>query len=65
MNIPLLLNTVNQYMQNPQAILSKMNIPAEHTNSPEDVADYLVKSGRVSQAQIDQAHQMYSQYFKR
>lgn len=51
-----------QAMQNPQAFLSRMGIPNEALNSPQDAAQYLMKNGKCSQAQIDQAKNMYQQF---
>ena len=55
---------IMQAMKNPQAFLSKMGLPQEVINSPQDAANYLMQSGKVSQAQIEQAKNMYKQFFK-
>lgn len=59
-----ILNVINQLSQNPMQIFSRYGIPTD-CKTPESVADYLVKSGRVNQNQINQATQMYNQLFKR
>lgn len=51
-------------MQNPQQVLMKMGIPKENMQSPQQVAQYLLDNGKVTQQQIDQANQMY-QMFRR
>lgn len=56
---------IMQMMNNPQAVLQKMGIPQEHMSSPQNVAQYLLDNGKVTQQQIQQANQMYSQYFKK
>lgn len=54
-----------QMMQNPQQILKNMGIPKEYMDSPQNVAQYLLDNGKVTQEQIQQANTMYQQYFKR
>lgn len=54
-----------QQLQNPQQILQRMGVPQDCINSPEDTANYLLKSGKVTQEQIDQANQMYQKMFRR
>lgn len=47
-----------QFMQNPMAMLSKRyNIP-QNLNNPNDIIQYLLNSGQVSQTQVNQAMQM-------
>lgn len=64
MNIQQLMQTVTQMSSNPQAILQKYGVP-QNFKTPEEVAQYLMNSGRVSQAQVNQANNMYRQLFKR
>ena len=64
MNIQQLMQTVSQMSSNPQAILQKYGIP-QNLKTPEEVAQYLMNNGRVSQAQVNQANNMYKQFFKR
>ena len=56
---------IMQAMQNPQGLLQKMGIPQEYLDSPQNVAQYLLDNGKVTQNQINQANQMYQQYFKK
>lgn len=64
MNIQQLMQTVTQMSSNPQAILQKYGIP-QNLKTPEEVAQYLMNNGRVSQAQVNQANNMYKQLFRR
>lgn len=64
MNIQQLMQTVRQMSSNPQAILQKYGIP-QNLKTPEEVAQYLMNNGRVSQAQVNQANNMYKQLFRR
>lgn len=52
-------------MQNPQQFLTKMGVPMEYTDSPDNVANFLLNNNKVSQSQIEQAKSMYQQMFKR
>lgn len=52
-----------QQAQNPQQLLSRMGIPAEYMNSPQNVAQYLLDNGKVTREQIQQASSMYQQLF--
>lgn len=54
---------IMQAMRNPQQFLQRMGIPQESLNSPQDAAQYLMQSGRVTQQQVDQANNLYQQYF--
>ena len=54
-----------QTMQNPQQFLAQMGIPKEYTDNPQNVANYLLDNGKVSQTQIEQAQNMYRQMFNR
>ena len=54
-----------QTMKNPQQFLQNMGIPKEHMNNPQDVEKYLLDNGRITQEQIDQAKNLYSQLFHR
>lgn len=64
MNIQQLMQTVTQMSSNPQAVLQKYGIP-QNLKTPEEVAQYLMNNGRVSQAQVNQANNMYKQLFRR
>lgn len=52
-------------MQNPQQFLTQMGIPKEYTDSPDNVANFLLNNGKISQSQIEQAKGMYQQYFRK
>lgn len=62
MNFQQAMNFI-QNIRNPQQMLQKMGLPQDCMNSPQDAANYLLKSGKVTQQQIDQASQMYQQMF--
>lgn len=48
----------SQFRQNPMALLGRrFNIP-QGMGNPEDIVQYLLNSGQVSQAQVNQAMQM-------
>lgn len=51
-------NLVNQFRANPMQVLAqKFNIP-QNVKDPRDIVQYLLNSGQVSQAQVNQAMQM-------
>lgn len=64
LNIQSLMQTVSQMRNNPQQLFQKFNIP-QNLKTPEEVAQYLMRSGRVSQAQVNQANNMYKQFFNK
>lgn len=51
-----------QAIRNPQQTLANMGIPQEHLNSPDDAAQFLLNSGKISQQQIQQVKTMYQQF---
>ena len=55
-----IIQMANQFSQNPMAMLSqRYNIPSNiNTNDPNEIIQYLLNSGQVSQAQVNQAMQM-------
>lgn len=63
-NIQQILNTIQQYSNNPQPLLRKFGIP-EQLNNPQDVAQYLMNNGKVTQDQVNQANNLYKQLFHR
>lgn len=65
MNIMQALQMIQQFKNNPQQILMNYGIPKEFTDSPQNVAQYLMQSGKVNQAQFEQASNMYKQLFNR
>lgn len=64
LNIQSLMQTVNQMRNNLQQLFQKYKIP-QNLKTPEEVAQYLMNSGRVSQAQVNQANNMYKQFFNK
>lgn len=52
-----------QMIRNPQQMMQRMGIPQDVTNNPQDVENYLLNSGRVTNEQIQQAKNMYQQIF--
>ena len=53
-----LLNMLNQFKQNPMAMLSrKYNIP-QNMNDPTQILQHLLNTNQVSQAQVDRIMQM-------
>jgi len=59
-----LIQLISQLSQNPQQLLQKYGIP-QNLNTPQSVADYLINNGKVTQQQINQANQMYRQFFNK
>ena len=52
------LTTLNQFKQNPMAMLSrKYNIPQD-MNDPNQILQHLLNSGQVTQEQVNQVMQM-------
>ena len=52
------------YMQNPmKAVSSIFNIPTNVGNDPQNIANYLVQSGQVSQQELNAAQQQAQQMF--
>lgn len=53
------LTMLNQLKSNPLALLNKAgyNIP-QNLNSPQQIIQYLMNSGQISQAQVNNAQQM-------
>lgn len=53
-----IMQMVNQYKQNPMALLAqRYNIPANLSN-PNDIIQHLLNTGQVSQSQVNNAMQM-------
>ena len=64
-----------QFMSNPMGFISsrKLNIPQQYLNNPDETIQYLMNTGKLSQAQYNeintlakqiQKNPMYKQYFK-
>lgn len=57
-NIQSILQMYSQFKQNPMALLGRrFNIP-QGIQSPQDMVQYLLNSGQVSQDQVNQAMRM-------
>lgn len=53
-----LMEMANQFKQNPMGMLSqRYNIP-QNLNDPNEIIQYLLNTGQVSQAQVNYAMQM-------
>lgn len=55
------MSALNALKSNPGAFLG-VNLP-QGMNDPSQILNYLVQSGRFSQAQVNQAYQMSRQFF--
>ena len=64
MNNPMqILAMLNQFKQNPMAILAqRFNLP-QNINNPQDIINHLLSSGQINQNTVDQATQMKKQFF--
>lgn len=56
-----LMSQFNQFMQNPMQYMMQMNIPKEYQNNPQAAIQHLMDTGRINQAQYNQAQQMARQ----
>lgn len=56
MNIQNLFQAYTQLMQNPSQFLQKLDIPVEYANDPNAVIQHLMKTGRISQEQYNNAN---------
>lgn len=53
-----IMEMANQFRQNPMAMLSqRYNIP-QNLNNPNEIIQYLLNTGQVSQSQVNNAMQM-------
>ena len=50
-----------QFMQNPRQYMQQMGIPMDQIQSPNDVINWLMRNGRLTQSQYNQAAQMAHQ----
>lgn len=55
-----MLQAVQQLKQNPVAFLlqRRLNIPANISNDPNSILNYLLSTGQINQNQINMAYQM-------
>ena len=58
------LPMLNQLKANPVQFLlqRKFNIPANMANDPNEIVNYLLKTGQVSQQQVNAAYQQMGQF---
>lgn len=73
MNVKALFEAYTQLMQNPTQVLQKLNIPQEYANNPQGAIQYLMNTGKISQADYNKANEqinqlknnpLFRQYFK-
>ena len=55
MNTNQLMQMLNQLQSNPTSILSKIGIPQNISNNPNEVIQYMMKNGKITQNQYDNA----------
>ena len=53
-----LLTMINQFKQNPMAMLSRKYSIPQSLNNPEDVLQHLLSTGQVTQEQVNRVMQM-------
>lgn len=54
----------SQYMQAPMKALSgQFNIPVNLQNNPQGIAEHLLRSGQITQQELNAARQQYAQMF--
>lgn len=64
-----LINTIQQFRQNPQQMLAqRFNLP-QNVNDPQAIIQHLLNTGQISQEQVNQAMRMKNdpsirQFFK-
>ena len=61
MDIRALYSAYQQLMQNPSAILQKLNIPQEYISDPQGAIQYLMNNGRISQSDYNNASNQLKQ----
>lgn len=61
MNIKALFNAYAQLKKNPNQMLKQLNIPDEYQNNPQGAIQYLMNSGRISQADYNNANNQLKQ----
>ena len=59
MNLQQALQMMGQFSNNPQIMLQRYGIP-QNLKTPDEVANYLVNNGRVTQDQINQAKAFFN-----
>lgn len=61
MDIRALYSAYQQLMQNPSAILQKLNIPQEYISDPQGAIQYLMNNGKITQQQYNNANNQLKQ----
>ena len=65
-NIAEMASMVQQIRQDPVGMLSKrFNLPQNLPKDPNEIIQYLLNSGQVSQAQVNNAMQLKNQFFRK
>lgn len=59
-----MMQMISQLRSNPVQFLAqrKINIPQELSKNPNDIISHLLKTGQVSQDQVNRAYQMMVQF---
>lgn len=61
MNIRALFSAYQKLMQNPSAILQRLNIPQEYISDPQGAIQYLMNNGKITQQQYNDANNQLKQ----
>ena len=65
MNPMEIMGMINQLKANPMAMLAKrFNLPPQLSQNPQEIVQYLLNSGQISQEQVNQAMQMKKMFMK-
>ncbi len=59
MNLTQAMQMIGQFRNNPQIMLQRYGIP-QNLTTPDEVANYLVSNGRVTQEQLNQFKSMFN-----
>ena len=59
MNLQQAMQMIGQFKNNPQIMLQRYGIP-QNLKTPDEVADFLVKNGRCTQEQVNQARSLFN-----
>ena len=61
MNIQALLQAYTRLKQNPNQVLTSMDIPEQYRNDPNDAIQYLMNNGKISQQMYNNANNQLKQ----
>jgi hypothetical protein len=65
MNPMEIMGMMNQLKANPMALLTKkFNLPPQIPQNPQEIVQYLLNSGQISQEQVNQAMKMKKMFMK-